>query len=104
MATIGDYIFLIICLAIVGGIVYAVKGSSMNESIQKQRQSMKDKGFHISSDGLHVKTNRVKLTREEEVNKAQASWAKSGDVMKKHKDAFKFNAGTGYQEPDPKKK
>jgi hypothetical protein len=28
---------------------------------------LQDKGFHISSDGLHVKTNRVKLTREEEV-------------------------------------
>lgn len=36
-----DYIFLAICLAIVGGIIYAVKGASVKDSLQKQRDAMK---------------------------------------------------------------
>lgn len=32
-------------------------------------------------------------------NRAQASWAKSGEVMSKHKSAFKY--GSGGSEPPP---
>jgi hypothetical protein len=87
----SDWIFLIIVLAIAGGIVYAVKGSAINESIEKQKEAMKvsfdqtpsvhhslltsalfliasqQSGIHLSTDGLSVKTNRVKVSREEEV-------------------------------------
>lgn len=79
-----------------------------------------DKGFHLTSNGLSVKTNRVKQSREDEIvrkerdwlrfrlileltksfleilqTNAQASWNRSGDIMKKHKGAFTFNAGKG---------
>ncbi|UZJ52576.1 hypothetical protein CBS101457_001896 [Exobasidium rhododendri] len=94
MASVGDWIFLIIVLSVAAGIVYAVKGSAINESLEKQREALKEKGLHISADGVSVKTNRVKVSREEEVNRAQASWAKSGEVLSKHKSAFKYGPGS----------
>lgn len=36
-----DWIFLVIVLAIAGGIVYAVRGSAVNESLKKQKEAMK---------------------------------------------------------------
>lgn len=36
-----DWIFLIIVLAIVGGIIYAVKGAQVDDTIKKQRDAMK---------------------------------------------------------------
>jgi hypothetical protein len=36
-----DWIFLIVVLAIAGGIVYAVKSSAINENLEKQKEALK---------------------------------------------------------------
>lgn len=36
-----DYIFLFIVLSVVGGIIYAVKGANVQDSITKQKEAMK---------------------------------------------------------------
>jgi hypothetical protein len=37
----SDYIFLVIVIAIIGGIAYAVKGASVQDGINKQKEAMK---------------------------------------------------------------
>lgn len=95
---IADYIFLFIVLGIVGGIIYAVKGSSMRESIEQQKQAMRAKGLTLDGSGLAVKTNKIGVSREEEVNRTQASFAKSGKMMAAHSNAFTFGSGAKSQE------
>lgn len=41
MASIGDYILLIIVISIIGGIVYATKGGDISKTVKDQKENMK---------------------------------------------------------------
>ncbi|KAN0061338.1 hypothetical protein ACQY0O_006185 [Thecaphora frezii] len=66
MATVGDYVFLAIVLALVAGIVYALKpGQQGVNSLKQRQQALKKKGFDLSSSGLSVKSDRRAMSQQE---------------------------------------
>ncbi|CAO1618119.1 unnamed protein product [Sympodiomycopsis kandeliae] len=92
MASIGDYVFLFIVLAIIGGIAYAVKAPAIKEGISGAQNNLKNKGISFNEAGVSVKTNRRAPTREEYLDATQKRLAKGGEVISQHKEAFTTTA------------
>ncbi|EPQ31455.1 uncharacterized protein PFL1_00790 [Pseudozyma flocculosa PF-1] len=101
MASTADYIFLVVVLAIVAGLVYALKpGQEGGRSFKDSQEALKKRGINLSSSGLSVKSDRRAMSQQEYIDKTQKSFANSADRISKHRDAFKFGGGSG----DAKKK
>ncbi|CAO1623889.1 unnamed protein product [Jaminaea pallidilutea] len=88
MASVGDYIFLIIVLSIIGGIVYAVKGGQIKSGMDDAQQKMRQKGITLNSSGVSIKTDRRAPTRDEYIDSTRDSFARSSETINKHKSAF----------------
>ncbi|PWO00422.1 hypothetical protein FA09DRAFT_327858 [Tilletiopsis washingtonensis] len=95
MASVGDWIFLTICLAIAGGIFWLAKGQAVQKSLDAQAQGLKARGISLSADGISVKTNQRVMTHDEYVEKSQASLARGQDAIKKHSHAFSHGPAKG---------
>ncbi|PWN28092.1 hypothetical protein BDZ90DRAFT_259917 [Jaminaea rosea] len=103
MASVGDYIFLFIVLSILAGIVYAVKKDSINQSISGAQEGLKQKGIRLDSSGVSIKTDRRAPTRDEYIDRTRESFARSSEVIAKHKDAFTTTAWQKQKELDEAK-
>ncbi|KAH7099009.1 hypothetical protein BKA62DRAFT_641578 [Auriculariales sp. MPI-PUGE-AT-0066] len=66
MGAIGDFIYLVTILVVVGAIIVGVlfASNAINGALDSTNQSLKKQGVNISKDGVSVKTNKRGIDRE----------------------------------------
>ncbi|KAJ3833864.1 hypothetical protein F5878DRAFT_385266 [Lentinula raphanica] len=72
MADLGDFIALIVTIAVFAGIIYLAYTvtSSVSDSVKSTKDRLKEKGYEISNQGMSVKTSK-RMNREDYVDATQ---------------------------------
>ncbi|CAO1613476.1 unnamed protein product [Parajaminaea phylloscopi] len=105
MASIGDYIFLFIVLAILGSIVYALRGGGgVDKSVSGVHETLKQRGIKMDSSGMSIKTDRRAPTRDEYIDRTRDRFAKSSETVMAHKDAFTTTAWERQKQAEQRQK
>jgi len=78
MANWIDFFALVLTLAVVGGVIYGILTISrqLTESVQSTKESLKNKGLHISGKGVSIKTSK-RFDREDYVDATQRGFIKA---------------------------
>ncbi|KIY70550.1 hypothetical protein CYLTODRAFT_419644 [Cylindrobasidium torrendii FP15055 ss-10] len=73
MASLTDFISLIITLVVIAGLAYGGLRiwQSLSESIETTKANLKDKGYNVSSKGVAVKKNKQIVDRESYLDATQ---------------------------------
>ncbi|KDN52189.1 hypothetical protein K437DRAFT_293259 [Tilletiaria anomala UBC 951] len=99
MATIGDYIFLAIVIALIVAIYQGItRGSpALQESIRNQQEALKKSGINLSDHGVSIKTDKRAPSREEYIDSAQRAFSSAGEAINRHREAMSWGGPEGAQ-------
>ncbi|KIK58990.1 hypothetical protein GYMLUDRAFT_45015, partial [Collybiopsis luxurians FD-317 M1] len=91
MADLGDFIALIVTIAVFAGIIYAIVSvrGSVSEGVKSTKDKLKEKGYDISDKGLAVKTSK-RMNREDYVDATQRGLIRAMGAA-----SFRSNAADG---------
>ncbi|PKI82795.1 hypothetical protein MVES1_003732 [Malassezia vespertilionis] len=91
MATISDWIGVIVIGALIYAIVTGVRHSNeAKEAVRQKKEELKAAGIDISTEGISLRSNRTAMDRDSYIQKTQEQLKQGGAYLYEHSNSMSF--------------